>query len=106
MEIANMTPHAITVENNGTSKVYEPSGTIARVEMKSETVGLIDGFPIVKNKVVGHNVPEQQDSTYYIVSAMVLGLLPERKDLLAPNTGQAKRNESGHIVSVPGFVSN
>ena len=106
MKLINLTPHAITVNNGTVSKVYEPSGMVARVNTESKVIGSVDGFEIVANTVTGDNLPAPVDGTYYIVSTMVLGLRPDRKDLLAPNTGQAKRNEQGHIVSVPGFVSN
>jgi len=66
----------------------------------------VDGFPVVKNEVVGSNLPAPEKGVFYLVSAMVLAGFPERGDLLAPNTNEAKRNEMGHIVSVPGFVSN
>ena len=102
--IINLTPHPIVVENDDTKKVYEPSGTVARVEMETKPIGDIDGFYLHEQKVVGHNVPDPQPDTYYIVSAMVLGLLRDREDLIAPDTNNAKRNDKGWIISVPGFV--
>ena len=102
--IRNLTPHAITVDNGVSSKVYEPDGLVARVITESKVVGEVDGFEVVTNEVIGDNLPEPQEGVILIVSAMVLGLRPDRGDLVAPNTGAAKRNEKGHIVSVPGFV--
>jgi hypothetical protein len=102
--IVNLTPHAITVDNGETHKVYEPSGEVARVLTESTVVGEVDGFEIVANRVTGDNLPAPKDGVLYIVSAMVLSLRPEREDLIAPNTGAATRNDKGHIVSVPGFV--
>jgi len=104
MKVINMTPHAITVDNGNEVKVYEPSGTVARVTMVKDTVGEIDGFEVVVNSAIGDNLPNPEEGTYLIVSAMVLAQLPHRKDLIAPNTNEAKRNEKGHIISVPGFV--
>jgi len=104
VSIRNLTPHAIVVDNGVNSKVYEPDGLIARVNTESTVVGEVDGFEVVANTVVGDNLPAPVDGVYLIVSAMVLGLRPDRADLIAPNTGAAKRNEKGHIVSVPGFV--
>ena len=103
--VINLTPHAIVVDNGEVSKTYEPSGEVARVLTESTKVGEVDGFDVVTTTVKGDNLPEPQDGVYYIVSAMVKALRPERQDLLSPNTGVAKRNEKGHIVSVPGFVA-
>ena len=104
VELINLTPHAIVVDNGSTQKVYEPAGIVARVETKSTVVDVVDGFEVVQNQVVGDNLPEPQEGKVFIVSAMVLALRPDRGDLVAPNTGAAKRNDKGHIVSVPGFV--
>ena len=104
MEVINMTPHPIVVENGDARRVYEPSGEVARVIVKTTMVGEVDGFPVVRNVVAGDNLPSEKEGVLIIVSAMVLGLRPDRKDLIAPDTNNAKRNEKGHIVSVPGFV--
>jgi hypothetical protein len=103
--IINITPHAIVVDDGEISKTYEPSGKVARVITESTPVGKMDGFEVVSTRVMGDNLPEPQDGVYLIVSAMVMGLRPDRKDLIAPNTGAAKRNEKGHIISVPGFIA-
>ncbi len=102
--IVNLTPHAIVVDNGEISKTYEPSGEIARVLTESTVVGVEDGFEVVSIRVTGDNLPAQKDGVLYLVSAMVKGLRPEREDLIAPNTGAAKRNDKGHIISVPGFI--
>jgi hypothetical protein len=104
MRVLNLTPHAIVVDNGVDKKTYEPSGELARVSTETTVVGSVDGFEIVESTVTGDNLPTQEEGTYLLVSAMVKGLRPDRKDLLAPNTGKATRNEKGHIVSVPGFI--
>ncbi len=120
----NLTPHQIVL-NDGT--IYETEG-VARVsatfsEFSSEGVcsqefGEITGLP--------ESRPNSRDShcclhnkyctacgecgygTYYIVSGLVLAAAQAagRTDCVAPATGHPEtiRNESGHIVSVPGFV--
>jgi len=104
VSIRNLTPHAIVVDN-GTEKVtYSPDGLVARVSTESTVVGEVDGFEVVANTVVGDNLPAPVEGVYLLVSAMVLGLRPDRADLIAPNTGTANRNEKGRIISVPGFV--
>jgi hypothetical protein len=100
----NCTPHAITVAET----VFEPSGSVARVNMETEILPSIDGFNVETATPVGlENLPETTDGVYLIVSAMVLeaGKKLGRSDLVAPNTSKAIRNEKGHIVSVPGFVA-
>ena len=44
----NLTPHAISVLlNDGTTKVFEPSGTIARVSTVETVIGEVDGITVV-----------------------------------------------------------
>ena len=98
----NLTPHAIKL-NDG--RVFDPSGTIARVT-SSFTDFDANG---VARQVFGdvQNLPAATDGTMYIVSALVLGALNgSRSDVVAPATGHTDtiRNDKGHIVSVPGFV--
>jgi len=135
MKIINMTPHQVNIVYTAETSCqycgsgeYNPdciecrgtggpvpstrtwripaSGDVARVEMKQKLVSHIDGFPICTNTVNGNNLPEEKEDTYLLVSSMVLNALPGRKDLLAPDTNNAERNKQGHIVSVPGFISN
>ena len=97
----NLTPHTITI-NNGTQ--YHPSGKVARVENK------FSNFCCGISKVFYgeiENLPEPEDGTYYIVSAMVLAAAKEkgRTDVVAPATGHPDCvRKDGFIVSVPGFV--
>lgn len=103
----NLTPHAIVVEQSDGLVVFEPSGTVARILMREEEIGTVDNIAIVQNVVSGiEGLPESKNATYYIVSAMVLDAAKHlgRQDVLAPNTNKAKRNDKGHIISVPSFV--
>ena len=99
MKYVNLTPHSIVL-NDG--RTFEPSGIIARVQathsefkddLCSQVFGAVDGLP------------DQQEDTRYIVSAMILSAT-NRSDVVAPATGHPMtiRNEKGHIVSVPGFI--
>ena len=103
-KIINLTPHAITITDGPT---FAPSGQIARVTTHQVDAGTINGIP-VKTQTFGDiiDLPAQQDNTVYIVSAIVLAAAKEagRTDVVAPDTANAIRNDSGHIVSVPGFV--
>jgi hypothetical protein len=101
LELINLTPHAIC-HNDG--RVWAPSGVIARV---SATYTPFDENG-VSRQVFGdvRDLPEVKEGTMYIVSALILGAC-DRSDLVAPATGHPDcvRNDKGHIVSVPGFVS-
>jgi len=101
MNFVNCTPHAI-VMNNGTT--YAPTGNIARVSVSFSDANE-DG---ICSQVYGdvEGLPEAVEGTRYIVSALVLGSC-SRNDIVAPATGHSDtvRNDKGHIVSVPWFVS-
>lgn len=102
--IINLTPHAVVITDGPT---FEPSGTIARVTTHQVDAGTIAGIP-VKSQTFGDiiDLPEPQNNTVYIVSAIVLSAAKAagRTDVVAPDTSNAVRNDQGHIVSVPGFV--
>ena len=103
-QIINCTPHAITVAET----TFQPSGMVARVDMETVMLPSIAGFNVETAKPVGlSGLPEATDNVYLVVSAMVLeaGKALGRKDLIAPNSNKAIRNDKGHIVSVPGFVA-
>ena len=100
MNYINCTPHNI-VFNNGT--VYQTTNRLARVSSSFS--------PIVNgecHQVFGNveNLPEAITGTKFIVSGMVFSA-SNRKDIVAPATGhpETKRNDKGHIVSVPCFIS-
>ena len=95
----NFTPHSIVL-NSGVTFTSEG---IARVS-NSFTTFDEDGICEVKYGEV-EGLPEPEDDTLLIVSAMVLSA-SNRKDLVAPATGHPEcvRNDKGQIVSVPGFV--
>lgn len=100
MNYINLTPHTINL-NDG--RYFEPSGTVARVD---------SSFSEIKNDISQQlfgevtDLPEPQPGTMYIVSALVLAACKDRSDVVAPATGHpdTKRNELGHIVSVPCFT--
>ena len=101
----NLTPHDIKL-NDGT--IYPATGKIARVE------NTFSNFCCGISKVFYgeiENLPEPEDGTYYIVSAMVLAAnnskpkCRRRGDLVSPATGHPDCiRKDGFIVSVPGFV--
>ena len=102
IEFINCTPHSIYL-NDG--RVYPPSGVLPRVQQNTtefdENCVAIQSFGVVQG------LPEPEEGTIFIVSAMVLAA-SSRKDLVAPATGhkECRRYEQGRILSVPGFVKN
>ena len=99
MRIINLTPHAINFVREDGSPILtvEPSGSLARVSVHTETTGEIAGIPATKSvygKVEG--LPEPEEGTIYIVSSLVAGRVPERKDVFIPN--ESVRDEKGRII--------
>lgn len=98
MIIKNMTPHAVNfVDQDGDIlRTVEPSGTVARVSVKTETIGKIDGIPVTSS-VYGEieNLPEPEEGTVFIVSSLVAGRT-DREDVFIPN--ESVRDEQGRII--------
>jgi len=100
----NLTPHAIKL-NDGT--VFEPSGIVARVSADLQEAEFLGGVQLYRQTFGDvEGLPEVIPGTMYIVSALVFAAV-DRGDCVAPATGSKEtvRNEAGHIVSVPGFVT-
>jgi hypothetical protein len=91
--IINLTPHAVNIG----SQTFQPSGKAARVAVTLATVGTIDGITL-KRGTYGQvtDLPDAQDGTVYIVSALVRTALPDRKDLASP--AELLRDEKGNIT--------
>lgn len=97
--IINCTPHAISfVDDAGkVIRVVEPSGILPRVSSTITVVGDIDGIPdeiTSYGEVVG--LPEKQDDTILVVSAMVAARVPDRDDIRIP--GRQVRDDKGRII--------
>ena len=105
MKITNLTPHAITFisgENNMQKFIVEPSGVVARVAAHTESIGAIttdNGFVIpLTTTVFGEveNLPSPEEGTIYVVSSLVAGRVPDRKDVFIPN--ESVRDDKGRII--------
>ena len=100
----NLTPHDITVILNaeGGSKTFAKSGTVARVSQVTAVAFTVDGINISTARfgpVVG--LPEREEDTLYIVSAMVKSAATGRTDLVSP--GELVRDDSGNVIGCKGF---
>ena len=104
MRLKNLTPHPVTIVlPNGESTTLPPEGVVPRRETVTEDAGEIDGIPVVRNTlgpVIG--LPEPEEGITYIVPFLVASVLPERDDLIAPDTTPASvvRDNQGRIVGV------
>ncbi|NNG67530.1 hypothetical protein [Caldanaerobacter subterraneus] len=102
MKLVNLTPHEITLILEGGELHIPPSGTVARCTTNRVTVEEvhIDGLKIPINKTEFgevENLPEPEEGTYFIVSAIVAQAMSgKRSDLLIPD--DAVRDEQGRIV--------
>ena len=108
-KIINLTPHDVTVETDEITVTY-PSKGVARVGMNYENDFTLNDIPVRRatyTEVTGLPDPGASrtgERIWYIVSTIVKNAQPGRTDLLVPDTGSAKRDEKGNIVSVPGFI--
>ena len=99
MRIINLTPHSITfVDDVGnTVLTVEPSGQVARCSVAREKIGMIGGIPVNKSRFGEvENLPEPEEGTIYIVSALTAQAVPERDDVFI--TDDAVRDEQGRVI--------
>lgn len=103
MVLKNFTPHEISLADSEGNIIRSiPSEGNARVSSQSIPAGDIDGFPFVKT-VFGEvqGLPPAEDQTFFIVSQIVIAALPDRQDLVRPDTGPTcVRDTEGRIVAV------
>lgn len=97
--IMNMTPHTINfvTEDGAPLMAVEPSGTIARVSVKTETIGEIAGIPVTKSvysDIV--DLPAPQEGVVYVVSSLVAQRCVDRDDVYIPN--ESVRDNQGRII--------
>ena len=102
--LVNLTPHPINIilDNDSDPIVIAPSGTVPRVASTATTVA-----PGFVTTIMGDvtDLPDPVPGTLLIVGAMVRTALPDRDDLIGPDTSPsgAVRNDQGQIVGVRGF---
>ncbi len=99
--IVNLTNHNINLFRDNESIItIKPGLTSPVVRHKRELIKHIAGFPIHR-KIPGNveNKPEKLENTYYIVSSVVAEALPDREDLLVPQTVKS----NGRVYGCNGF---
>lgn len=106
MNFVNLTPHTISLANDvGEIVLTVPSTGYCRVATTQEKIGEINGFPINKTTYgVVEGLPDPDPDTVYVVSILVAQQVPDRGDVVAPDSGPTAIRESGQIKAVKGFV--
>lgn len=112
----NYTPHDLTVYDSDKQNIIltvpsvkDDNGkpVFVRVNQSYQDVGEINDIPVVRSTfgdVTG--LPDKQSNVKLIVSLMVAQALPNRDDLLVPDTNAgAVRSESGQIMGTTRFLT-
>ena len=105
MKMINLTPHKISiVVSDGTIEI-PPSGQVARCAAVQTAAGDANGIPLVR-QVFGQveSLPEQEQGTIFIVSALVRAAESTRPDLASP--GDLVRDSAGAVVGCRNLIIN
>ena len=106
-KIINLTPHPVVIlgDNGQTIATIPVSGLIARCNVKTETVGDLNGIPVTETVFESTGLlPEQMDGVFYVVSRITLLNYRDRKDLVTPN--EVIRDRDGIIVGCKSLARN
>lgn len=104
MKLVNLTPHAINVVGDGAVTI-PPSGAVARVTSTTSEVRRVNGIPCLAvsyGEVQG--LPEAEEDTLYVVSALVRAAVPHRTDVASP--GELVRDAEGKPLGCRGLAVN
>lgn len=98
MKYMNLTPHAITIMPDGSVPLVVPaSGQLARVSTRTVQTGTVDGIPVTETEYGSvEGLPDPDQDTIFIVSALVAGRCKERDDVFIPN--ESVRDDQGRII--------
>lgn len=101
----NCTPHDVVFHYNKTGEVIvmKPSSNPIRVYTELERDADDDNI-YNKQKKVRVELPAPVDNVVYVVSQVVFGMLPERSDIVYPNTIHAVRDDNGRVIGVHSFI--
>lgn len=106
-QIKNLTPHDITVMEEGKPSIVFPARqgeTIRLEETQTKIFEVTHGrIPVFKKDFGKANLPPQFPDTFYIVSLVVAQSFPDRKDFLIVN--DTVRDEKGQIVGCRSFAT-
>ena len=102
INVVNCTPHDVNlITESGKNIIFVRSGIIPRLSEQQEKISsvTVNGIEIdimEKSFLEPEGLPEPQENTLYIVSALVAGACKNRNDLVIPN--DIVRDETGRII--------
>jgi hypothetical protein len=106
----NLTPHIVTVRGpDGVDHVFQPSGQVAKVEMKTQMAKpLEDGTPTCKVSYGSADLPVTGE-TQCIVSTLFADAYrsqngPGSVELFVPDSGPSAIRENGQVVAVRSLI--
>lgn len=104
--LVNLTPHTINVVTSEDTFSFPPSGTVARVSSNQQFIGLWGNDIPLYRSTFGDviDLPDPQDNTIFVVSALVRSAAPDRFDLASP--GDLVRDDAGNVVGCKGLIIN
>lgn len=115
LKIVNLTPHNLTVyppEGDEPIATYSSEG-VARVSVTATPIaglGTEHGVIPVVSREFGdvEGLPEAKEGYLFVVSSLVQGQVPHRRDVLSPDTGPGSvvRDDDGRIVGVRRFTKD
>jgi len=111
-KLVNLTPHVINVaviDGDGAMMTVPPSGDVARVASQATDAGhvKVDGEAISLSRTAFGDVqglPAPEAGTIYVVSALVRGAVPHRRDVASP--GDLIRGADGQPIGCRGLIVN
>ena len=108
--LVNLTPHEIVLMSGGRKRIFPPDGYVARVEMEYTEEAPVEDhtgepLPLVSGRLGRVHILPPTDNCIFIVSAMVAQALPDRQDVVCPDTGPTAVRENGQIKAVTRLIS-
>lgn len=101
----NLTPHDINIITSDGVVTIQKSGNVARCAQSRQDVGVVNGISISTTKFGDvQDLPDSRTDVLFIVSALVRGAVPNRKDVLSPGT--LVRDDGGNVIGCQGLDAN
>ena len=101
IKLVNCTPHDVNLITESENITFPRSGIIPRLTEQQVKINSINSNGIEidimeKSFLEPEGLPESQENTIFIVSALVAGAVKNRDDLVIPN--DIIRDEEGRII--------
>lgn len=101
IKVVNCTPHDVNLITEKGNITFPRSGIIPRLTESQKKINSVNSNGIEidimeKSFLEPEGLPEPQENTIFIVSALVAGAIKNRDDLVIPN--DIVRDEAGRII--------